>query len=98
MIASSIVVAITVAVLLLQVLLHEREVKQHQDYHGKRLHELLTELELHTGQMKARNKGLDRYDFLRYNLSDALVIQPQISMGNIGKWTILESETNHKQP
>ncbi|MEP2935915.1 MAG: hypothetical protein ABJM06_14110 [Gilvibacter sp.] len=37
-------------------------------------------LSLHKTQLQFRQKSLNRYDFLRYNLEEALVVQPEIKM------------------
>lgn len=41
---------------------------------------LTTRLEIHKKQIHIRSTGLNRYDFLKYNLLDALVIQSEIRL------------------
>ena len=36
--------------------------------------------DLHSKQIHRRKKGLNTYDFLKYNLSEALIIQPEINI------------------
>ena len=36
--------------------------------------------DVHNKQIQLRNKGLNTYDFLNYNLSEALIIQPDINI------------------
>ncbi len=48
--------------------------------HSKRLQILTENVEMHQSQIHIRDKGLDTYKFLRYNLAEALVIQPEIKL------------------
>ena len=36
--------------------------------------------DLHSKQIDKRKKGLNTFDFLQYNLSEALIIQPEINI------------------
>lgn len=37
-------------------------------------------LQKHTKQIEVREQGLNRYDFMKYNLNEALIIQPKIKL------------------
>lgn len=41
---------------------------------------LIEETLTHKNQIASRNSNLDKYHFLRYNLNEALVIQPEINI------------------
>lgn len=51
-----------------------------QRIYAEKLTKLNTQLEINKKQIHKRSMGLDRYDFLRYNLFDALVIQSEIRL------------------
>ncbi|WP_286991766.1 hypothetical protein [Leeuwenhoekiella sp.] len=51
--------------------------KERSEQGLKRLEE---QLSLAQYQIKYRQKGLDRYNMLQYNLEDALCIQPEIDL------------------
>jgi len=46
----------------------------------KRMSELNLQLETNTQQIFTRSEGLNTYDFLKYNLREALIIQSQIRL------------------
>ena len=48
--------------------------QQHQDHISVLENAISTNL----GQQNIRNEGLGRYDFMKYNLDESLVIQPEI--------------------
>jgi hypothetical protein len=41
---------------------------------------LYTEIDIHKAQICKRNDGLNYYDFLKYNLSESLVVQYNIDL------------------
>jgi len=41
---------------------------------------LIEETLTHKNQIASRNSNLDKYHFLRYNLNEALAIQPEINI------------------
>ena len=41
---------------------------------------IIQKLGLHNEQLERRRIGLDRYDFLKYNLSEALITQSSIDI------------------
>jgi len=51
-----------------------------QVVYGEKIAQLNTQLEINKKQLHRRSTGLDRYDFLKYNLLDALVIQSEIRL------------------
>ena len=54
--------------------------KQVNQLHAQRLLNLGDELAANKLQILIRKNGLDRYNFLKYNLSEALIIQPDINI------------------
>jgi hypothetical protein len=52
--------------------------KQIEQLHVERVLILSEEFTANKVQISIRKKGLNRYDFLNYNLSEALVVQPEI--------------------
>jgi len=46
----------------------------------EKLADLNTQLKNHRKQINTRSIGLNRYDFLKYNLLEALVVQPEIRL------------------
>jgi hypothetical protein len=47
---------------------------------SEKINALHSELNTHATQLANRSNGLNRYDFLKYNLSEVLVIQEQIKL------------------
>lgn len=47
--------------------------------HERKLLQLKKKYEIHSNQLGLREQHLNRYDFLKYNLSEALVVQPKIN-------------------
>jgi len=47
---------------------------------SKKENQLIQTISIHHLQLQRRKLGLDRYDFLKYNLSEALIIQPEIKI------------------
>ncbi len=47
---------------------------------SEKIQALYSELNTHTTQVAKRSEGLNRYDFLKYNLREALIIQEQIKL------------------
>ena len=54
--------------------------KQVNQLHEQHLLILGEEIVTNKLQILIRKKGLDRYNFLKYNLSEALIIQPEINI------------------
>jgi hypothetical protein len=54
--------------------------KQIHQLHVQRVLDLSEEFAGNKLQILIRKKGLDRYNFLNYNLSESLVIQPEINI------------------
>ena len=54
--------------------------KQLEQQHMEHILVLENAISLNQGQMGIRNKGLGRYDFLKYNLDESLVVQEDISI------------------
>ena len=46
----------------------------------KRMNELNLQLDANTEQIFTRSEGLNSYDFLKYNLREALIVQSQIRL------------------
>jgi hypothetical protein len=51
-----------------------------QAVYAEELTDLNTRLEINKEQINTRSIGLSRYDFLKYNLLEALVVQPEIRL------------------
>lgn len=51
-----------------------------QGVYAEKLADLNTQLKNHKEQINTRSIGLNRYDFLKYNLLEALVVQPEIRL------------------
>ncbi len=49
-----------------------------ESVHNKYVEKLENFILLHKNQITYREKGFNRYHFLKYNLDDALVVQPEI--------------------
>ena len=47
---------------------------------SERINTIYAELDTHSTQMDKRSLALNRYDFLKYNLREVLVIQQQIKL------------------
>ena len=54
--------------------------KQLEQQHLEHILVLENAISLNKGQMRTRNKGLGCYDFLKYNLDESLVVQPEIKI------------------
>lgn len=54
--------------------------KQLEQQHMEYILVLENAISLNQGQMGTRKKWLDRYDFLKYNLDESLVVQPEIKI------------------
>lgn len=48
--------------------------------YAKRISRLNTQMEIHTKQVFKRNQRLNQYDFTKYNLTEALVVQAEIQL------------------
>lgn len=54
--------------------------KQIHQLHAQRILHLDEEYAVNKRQILIRENGLDSYGFLKYNLSEALIIQPEINI------------------
>jgi hypothetical protein len=57
-----------------------RKNKKLKGRHLQLIQMLQEEVGLHFSQLETRSKGLDRYHFLEYNLTEALLVQQNISI------------------
>ena len=48
--------------------------------HGQRVLNLSEEFAVNKHQIFTRKKGLNSYNFIKYNLSEALIVQPEINI------------------
>ena len=48
--------------------------------YAEKISHLYNQLEAHNAQINIRSIGLNRYDFLKYNLLEALVVQSEIKL------------------
>lgn len=55
-----------------------RENKKTRQNHSEIIVILKSAINLHQSQIHFRNAGLQKYDFTKYNLSEALILQPEI--------------------
>jgi hypothetical protein len=74
----SIIVALTISIAIGLLLYFFQKNKKIKTDHLTLLLELEKKVIRSATQIKDRNKGLDAYHFLKYNLSEALIIQPEI--------------------
>ena len=51
-----------------------------QGIYAEKITQLNTQLEINKKQIHIRSSGLNRYDFLKYNLLEALVVQSEIRL------------------
>jgi len=56
------------------------ENKKLKQKHFHDIHALQQSISLHKTQISFREKGLEQYRFLKYNLEESLVLQPKIKL------------------
>ncbi len=56
------------------------ENKKIKQQHYQDIHVLQQSISIHKTQINFRNKGLEKYRFLKYNLDESLVLQPKIKL------------------
>jgi len=61
-------------------LLFRNKNRKIQGIYAEKMTALNVQLEINKKQLHIRSMGLNRYDFLKYNLLDALVIQSEIRL------------------
>ncbi len=62
------------------ILLFYKENKKLKQNHFNSTHALQQSISLHKTQIRFREKGLEHYRFLKYNLEESLVLQPKIKL------------------
>ncbi len=67
-------------VCLVVVSLFRKNNRELQSDFSEKVARLEDRIQLNEGQITIRDKGLNRYDFLKYNLGEALVVQPEIKI------------------
>ncbi len=79
---SSLLITIAVLALVCPVVvsLFRRNNRELQSDFSKKMACLEDRIQLNEGQITIRDKGLNRYDFLKYNLGEALIVQPEIKI------------------
>lgn len=78
--AQVIIVLLAMAIVIGLLLYFFQKNKKIGAVHTQQLFLLKEEIMRHTSQVNFRNKSLDKYHFLTYNLEEALVIQAEIKI------------------
>jgi hypothetical protein len=73
-----VIIALTISVAMGVFFYFFRQNKKLEAYHLQQILLLEKELILCASQIKTRHKELDKYHFLKYNLTEALIFQPEI--------------------
>ncbi len=51
-----------------------------KENHNIKIKFLKKQIHIHKSQIQKREKGLQNYDFLKYNLKESLLVQPEINL------------------
>lgn len=78
--ANQLLLAAIVLILALIWLLFYRKNKRLTAVHRDQTDSLKIEVSLHQSQIEFRQESLNRYDFLRYNIKEALIVQQEIKL------------------
>jgi len=78
LVIQTIIIALNISIAIGLLLFFFQKGNKMKTDHLALLLEIEKKVKLSAAQIRDRNKGLDRYHFLKYNLSEALIIQPEI--------------------
>lgn len=73
-----IILLIVLAIVFWLVLYFYNKGKANNDAHSEKIDKLERAIFLNSNQIKFRSSGLQRYSFLKHNLAEVLVTQPEI--------------------
>lgn len=78
--AQAIIIALVLVLWILVVIFFKKRNRAIQELHLQTVLILNDNIQQHKCQIKQRQKGLMRYDLLRHNLNEALVVQTEIEI------------------
>lgn len=78
--SQTIIIAAVLLVLVVAIRYFYAAAKTTRSSHLQTLVSLEHEIELHENQISIRQQGLQRYNFLQYNLGESLVVQKEIAV------------------
>jgi len=75
-----IILGLVFSIGLLMYLAFRNKNRKTRDIYTEKMDMLQAQLEINKKQLRIRAAGLNRYDFLKYNLLDALIVQSEIRL------------------
>ena len=76
---TGILAGILITIVAVVLFVHQRNTKKLVEVHKAEMARLNTDYDRNRAQVDKRELGLNRYDFLKYNLQQSLIVQPDIS-------------------